>query len=397
MGWTPQGTSFAVAYSERCKDHLEFPIGKELFETSGWISHVRFSPQGDAIAFIHHPSPDDGGSVVMSDLFGRSHTLSSGWTSAEGLAWSRSRKEIFFTAIRSGADREIHAVTRSGRERMVYRAPGMLTLQDISQHGSLLVTREGWRGGMMALGPGSNGEHDLSWHDDSAARSISVDGKTILFDETGEAGGVNGAIYIRPTDGSPAIHLGDGAGRDLSPNGQWALVLMFNDSPPYLVLYPTGAGESRRVNTGKVVPQNGHFFPDGKQLLIQGSEPGHGTRLYIQNLDGGDLRPIAAEGVLSAALVPISPDGKFVIGSLDINSETGIYPVAGGPPSAIPGIEPSDSVVGWVADGKSLWVAQERPLPAKVFSLDLATGRRMLWKTLMPPIRPASPTGSRPF
>jgi len=387
--WTPDGSSFAIAYSGRGKDRLEFPIGKALFETPGWISHVRFSPRGDAIAFIEHPSPDDGGSVVLVDLFGRNRTLSSGWVSAEGLAWGGTGDEILFTATRSGADREIHSVTLSGRERMIYRAPGMLTLQDISQNGNLLVTRENWRGGMMALGPGSNEEIDASWHDDSAARSISADGKTILFDETGEAGGVNGAVYIRSTDGSPAIHLGDGAGCDLSPDGLWALARIINASPPYLVLYPTGAGQPRRVITGKVIPQKGYFFPDGKRLLIVGSEPGRGTRLYIENLDGGNLRPIVAEGVLAGAHIPISPDGKFVVGSLDINGETGIYPVAGGPPSPIHGVERGDSVLGWVADGMSLWVGRDQHLPAKVYRLEIATGRRTLWKTLMP----VDPTG----
>jgi len=45
----------------------------------------------------------------------------------------------------------------------------------------------------------------------------------ILLDETAEGGGETGSIYLRPTDGSPAIRLGDGSARSISPDGQWVI------------------------------------------------------------------------------------------------------------------------------------------------------------------------------
>jgi eukaryotic-like serine/threonine-protein kinase len=69
--WSPDGTQLAVARCESGKCRLEYPIGKSLYETTDWISHMRVSPQGDAIAFMDHPiSGDDRGTVMIVDLKG---------------------------------------------------------------------------------------------------------------------------------------------------------------------------------------------------------------------------------------------------------------------------------------------------------------------------------------
>jgi eukaryotic-like serine/threonine-protein kinase len=47
---------------------VEHPVGTTLFETAGWLSHVRVSPDGERVAFLHHPAQgDDGGEVVSVD------------------------------------------------------------------------------------------------------------------------------------------------------------------------------------------------------------------------------------------------------------------------------------------------------------------------------------------
>ena len=51
---------------------LEFPIGNVLYKTAGGISHIRFSPKGDRIAFMDHPDAwDDRGTVCVVDLYGK--------------------------------------------------------------------------------------------------------------------------------------------------------------------------------------------------------------------------------------------------------------------------------------------------------------------------------------
>jgi serine/threonine protein kinase len=44
--WTPDGSQLAVVHAVAGKDRLEYPIGKVLYETAGWIGNPRFSPRG---------------------------------------------------------------------------------------------------------------------------------------------------------------------------------------------------------------------------------------------------------------------------------------------------------------------------------------------------------------
>jgi hypothetical protein len=34
---------------------LEYPVGRSLYEFTGWLSHPRISPRRDLIAFVEHP------------------------------------------------------------------------------------------------------------------------------------------------------------------------------------------------------------------------------------------------------------------------------------------------------------------------------------------------------
>jgi hypothetical protein len=62
-----------------------------------------------------------------------------------------------------------------------------------------------------------------------------------------------------------------------------------------------------------------------------------------------------------------------------------LYPTAGGPPRVVPGTQPGERPASWSADGRSLWVFRRGELPARVYSVDVETGRRTPWKTLTPP------------
>jgi hypothetical protein len=124
---------------------------KLLYEADGWIGHIRMSPKGTAIALIDHPQlGDDGGSLAMVDLAGKKMTLSTGWDSIQGVAWSPGGDEIWFTATRTGGDRSLYAVTPSGSVRLLARVPGELTLLDVGRDGNVLLTRGNDRAGMTA-------------------------------------------------------------------------------------------------------------------------------------------------------------------------------------------------------------------------------------------------------
>src|SRR5262249_11398553 len=110
----PDGNSLAIVRDVGVKNRLEYPIGKVLYETTGWISHPRVSPKGDLIAFMDHPVPaDDGGSLAVVDPAGKKKTLSPIYATAQGLAWTPDGGEIWFTAAEGGFNRAIHAATLS--------------------------------------------------------------------------------------------------------------------------------------------------------------------------------------------------------------------------------------------------------------------------------------------
>src|SRR5207302_11398458 len=81
--WAPDGATFAVVRDVGARNRIEFPIGKVLFQTTGWVSNLRISPRGDRLAFLHHSGTGSGGgtqysrwsSVAVIDLAGNLRTL----------------------------------------------------------------------------------------------------------------------------------------------------------------------------------------------------------------------------------------------------------------------------------------------------------------------------------
>ncbi len=391
--WSPDGATLALVRDVGGRNRLEFPAGKVLYETASWISHPRVSPKGDLIAFLDHTARnDDGGSVDIVDLNGNKRTLSRGWRSERGLAWSANGDEVWFTAEAAGANRSLYAVTLSGKQRLITRMLGGMTLTDISRDGRVLIVRENERLQINCLPPGESKERDLSWHDWSSGRALADDGKTLLMALSGDAGGEFYSTYIRKTDGSAAIRLGEGWGLALSPDGKWVIASVSRSTPVQLVLLPTGTGEAKPLTNDAINYNNAQWFPDGTRLLLQGNEPGHASQLYIRDLAGGTPRPITPEGLAIVTGNPISPDGKFVAG-VDPDRKVWIYPVQGGEPRQVPGLTAGDLPLRWHADGRSLFVGRLGEMPAKVYRLDLATGRKELWKELMP----ADPGGVKYF
>jgi Tol biopolymer transport system component/predicted Ser/Thr protein kinase len=382
--WSPDGNSMAVVRNLGGKDRLEYPIGKTLYETSGWISHPRISRRGDQVAFIDHPVQGDTiGSIAVVDTSGIKKNLTKDAPGgAMGLAWSPSGDEIWYTAATVGIDRALYAVTPSGRQRLVARVPADLSIQDTWRDGTVLLGRDNWRRGIIAKAPGQETEHDLTWLDWSYPASLSADGKSLLFREEGEAGGSTYAVYIRNTDGSAAVRLGDGSSLALSPDGKWALSTR-GDRPTDLFLVPTGPGEAKLLSQGTINHSAAVWFPEGGKFLFSGAEPGKGARLYVQDVQGGQPHPVTPEGI-NVLYFALSRDGKTVAAAA-ADEKSYLYPIGGGSPRPIPGMAAGEVPIVWGADGNTLFVYRPGELPAKVYRLDLTTGQRKLWHELMPP------------
>jgi Tol biopolymer transport system component len=385
--WSPDGRQLAVVREEAGRSLIEYPMGTPLYSTGGWVSHMRVSRDGKRVAFLDHPSRgDDMGSAAVVDTAGKMTRLSTGWSSARGIAWSPDGSEIVFTAFRSGVGRSLYAVNLDGVERPILEVPGHMTLFDISRQGAALVILENERARTQYIAPGDSAARDLTWLDWTLVRAMSPDGSRLLFDETGVGGGELHSVYIRGTDGSPAIRLGDGACYALSPDGQWALSGV-GYSPTRLDLLPCGAGTARTIPVAALDVHHAVWFPDGDTLCVMGQEAKHGTRLYKVDSITGKYEAFTDEGISSTDLL-VSPDGTLVAArGPDLTMM--LFPVAGGSPKPIKGFATNDRPIRWSKDGSAVYAFSRGDLPSKVHRIDLTSGERTLWTELSP----SDPTG----
>ena len=367
--WLPDGSGFAAARYVDGRYRLEFPVGKLVYESGGYISDVRVSPDGALVAFLDHAIlGDDRGSVAVVDRAGKKRTLSGEYSSTQGLAWTHDGKEIWFTGADKGSARALHAVTTTGALRTVDRVTGNLHVGDVGADGSVLMWDENSRIGLTGRRHGDTKDRELSWLDWSNVPVLSTDGRTLVFTEQGDGGGAEYSVYLRNMDGSPAVRLGAGNATDLSQDGKWVLTVRLNPAPAQLVLLPTGAGEAKQVTGDALAHDFGWFTSDNAHIVFAGFEPGHQPRLFLQALSGGAPKPITPEGVTG---IP-SPNGTLAA------FRGKIYAADGEAPRPIPGIEPDDRIIGWASESRGWFVVRRLDSgDYQMFLLDTA-GRRTL-------------------
>ena len=380
--WDANG-ELAVVHRAQGRDRIEYPIGHVLYESKGWISHLRFSPQADKIAFMDHPVLwDDRGSVLLVDLSGHVSVLSPEWESEDGLAWSPDGKEVWFTAVEKGLSRQLHAVNLSGRARKILDLPAGLTLEDVAPDGRVLVCRDDERIAMATTSQDGK-TADLSWHDWNIAKDISGDGESVLFEDSSEAAGPNYSLAIRKIDGAPPVQLGEGSSGGLSPDGKWVISILPRN-PGQVKLVPVGPGQPRMIAiSGLEHIQNGsaHFLADGKRITLDASESGHGVRAYLVDLEGGKPIPITPEGITGGL---VSPDGQYIFRVNDAGG-VAVYATAGGAPRTIPNLGPGFVPIQWSQDSRSVYAYLRGQVPTNVYRVDLVTGKKTLIQELKPP------------
>ena len=379
--WSADGQGLAVARTVAGRYRLEYPVGTVLYETETWLSSPRFSRDGKRIAFVDHPSlGDDRGRVAVIDLPGKARFLTEAFPSVGGLAWSPSGDEIWVSIGVGGTIRALYGVDLEGHMRLVDSGPADMYLADVSAAGKALVIRNVGRRGILGTQPGDPTERDLSWLDWSRPCDLSRDGRWLLFEEQGQGAGPSYAVYLRGTDGSPAVRLGAGSGSALSNDGQWAATVSLID-PERFEIVPRGAGEARSLRLPGFAVLGAGWFPDGRRLLLTAAEKGHRQRLYVMEGENGTPRPITPEGVVFN--LAVSQDGVSVTTAIN-RGPLQIFPVAGGEPQPVKGSVPGDLPAAWSTDGRSLYIVTYTAPGARIDRLDLSTGQRTAWKTLMP-------------
>jgi DNA-binding winged helix-turn-helix (wHTH) protein len=382
--WLPQGEISIVRLHDSLS-RVEFPRGKPVFQTAGYITDLRASANGDAIAFLEHPmSSDDGGNVIWVESKGTVHHVSEGWASVGGLAWSPDGREIWFTASRTGVNRALYAVTRSGQQRLVHGTPGILTLHDISPEGRILLSRDNLREVMLrgSTSDSSSDGLDISWFDWSEPEEISPDGKRLLFIEGGEGGGREYAVYVRDLSSDAPTKISDGEAFAFFPDGR-SVVTMLPRENDRLTIMPLAAGMPRTVVGPKgFAYQWVQVFPDGRNLLVSGNMPGEGIRLYTQSAEGGPLTPLKPE--VSLEQPKISPSGREIAGNTRAHT-VAIVPASGGTPVVLP-IDPPAFPVKWNADDVRLLVNTVGKSGEVVLQwFDTRTGKLTPWRTVKAP------------
>jgi Tol biopolymer transport system component len=385
--FAPDGKDLAVVRVISGRRRLEYPIGKTLVETTGWIGEPRFSPRGDRIAFLDHPvDGDDGGAVALVDLAGKKSTLTTVFASAKGLAWSPDGSEIWFTAAETGGNRALRAVKPSGRPRVLLAGAGAFTLQDVSRDGRVLTTHDLTRVGLVARGPADPRERDLSWFDWSLLADLSEDGRTSLFSESGEGGGAGYSVFIRGTDGSPAVRLGEGEAFSLSPDGKRVLALLHPTADRQLAIYPTGAGEPKVLSFPNLRVQGATWLPDNRRILMTAAEPGHDNRVYLVDSEGGGApKPLTPEGHRAPRGMGSVGAGRFLgYGGYGPDRKVYVHSIEGGEPVPVPGISPADVILGRGEKDGTAYVRRGGDLPARIVRLDLASGKEAPYKDLVP-------------
>ncbi len=382
----------AVVHYVDGQSRLEYPVNKIIYQSGGWISNIRFNPDGDKIAFMDHPAPwDDRGTVRVVDMAGHVTTLSKEWDSEGGLAWRPDGKEIWFTAIEKGSSISLFAVNLLGKIRGLLDLPMGVAMQDIARDGRVLVALNSKRVAMGYTTAGNQEDIELSYHDWNSARDISSDGQFVLSEDSSEAAGPGYAVISRKVDGTLPVRLGEGSAGGLSPDGKWAISVSTSQAPQ-ITLLSTGPGQPRVINvTGVEHIHNGwaRFLPDGKRIALNGAEGSHASRCYVVDVSTGIAKTTTPDGVVCG---PISPDGKSIVGVRPDRS-SGIYSLEGSPdggaPRSIPSANSNFTAVQWSTDGSALYVYHPGEFPSLVFRLDIASGK----ETAVKELKPSAPAG----
>ena len=371
----------AVVVIAGSRQRLEFPPGRVLFETDGEIGYPRVSPDGTRVAFLDWPvKADDRGTVVVIDRDGTKRTISQAWEGIRGLAWRPDGREVWYTAAHAGVQYAIQGSASSpSAERLIYAAPGGVLLQDISRDGNVVITR--YDRSMQIEASLKDGDaRGISWLDFQWARDITPDSRRILVTYSGQGSSPNYDVYVHTVGESDGTRIGEGQPQQFSPDGASVLAVV-HGPPAKLMILPVGAGEPRTVTTAGVTVTQARWLPDGRHLLIIGTEQGKGVRAYVTDVSGAVPRAFTPEGItFRADQVALSPEGGRVAFRAPDRTVV-IYSIDGGASSPAKGLSPEEMPVGWTGDGRSLLLLERKP-ERRLVAVDPVTGRRAVYKTL---------------
>jgi hypothetical protein len=390
--WAPDGASMSVLRQVNGVNRVEFPIGTVIADKVNWpLPMIRVSPNGRRVAYVTRTNGHAIGMTVV-DQAGKKTFLGaiSGQNTngdKESLCWNPKGTEVWFRSFDPSEPGIVYAVDLQGRRRVALRLPSQIHLYDIARSGDLLLSTGSSQIGILGEAPGDTAERDLSCLDSGRVAGISDDGRVIAANVTGESGGEKGSVYLRKTDGSPAIRANDGHAYRLSPDGNWISGYSLQaDGSRRFVVSPTGPGEESEIKVPGLWGGSVYGWLDGeKRYVVAGSLPGKQWQCFVWDPGRGTAQPLCAEGVADSFDYYVSPDRKQLLARLTKGGWR-VYPVDGGAAQEPHGIERSETAIGWRADSRSVYVVPDREstdsIPVSI--VEIASGKRSAWKTIHP-------------
>jgi len=381
---SPDGERFAVVLDDKGQRVLQYPIGKELFRTEGWIGEPRISPDGESVAFVHHRLyGDDLGEPALVREGEKMVPLGPEAQYAHGICWSADGRDVWFSmgeVVRGG---EVWAVAASGgKPRLVLRTPTTLRLLDIAADGRLLLASDETRASVAGMLSGDTSERLYSWWDQDTVEGISDDGTTYAGDNPStQVNGEYAVFFRRGTEPPVQVAMGTAAG--LTPDGKLVAVADVSKEQTRIVLQPVGAGQPREISLGSIHMEGGgavSFSSDGRRMAFPGRGPGGDPMAYVQDLAGGPPRPVGPAG----AVIPrISPDGSKVAVTI-LGGGSYVVSAAGGDAQPIPGLPKDHLIRAWTSDGTAV-LSWDLTLPPRVFRTPIAGGSPQLVREIALP------------
>jgi hypothetical protein len=355
-------------------DVLELPLGTPVLENPS--SPPRVSHDQSLVAVFR--ASQAGSELVVLDSAGKVEwSLQS--APSDLVAW-HPNGEIWFGAA-FGSNAGLFAVRPGGSRRLVLHGPGWL-IHDISADGRALLERGILRLGVRFHGAGDAAERELSWLDGSSLRGMSSDGRSLLLSERGDGGGARGGVYLRSSDGAPAVRLADGNALALSEDGRWVLTRAPGE-PARHWLVPAGAGEPRALDLGDDEVLAAVALPGPEPRFVVTVRTPTGA-VHVEQIGAAGRTGLPLESGFFSTSAAISPDGRRIaynprggrfgeIRLCELSSGVCQTPLAVGADSA---------VVQWSADGRSLWLRDWGEPRIRLSRLDLETGARETWLEL---------------
>jgi hypothetical protein len=385
--WTPDGTDLAIVRRVNGRERLEFPIGTTLYETSGYISHIRISRDGQRIAFADHPFyADDNGDIAVVERSGARRTLAGGFLGLRGVAWSPDGAEVWFTATNSpDSGVSMRAATLDGRTRTVLSLPTDWRILDVAKDGRLLISGELVSRHVELRREAGPPQELGGMFEQPTATVVSADGRSVLITDQSGSAGSSYATYLWHADQAANVRLGDGQALEFSPDGRSVLSVVYGP-PSRLLLLPIGAGQVRELpNPEGLTISVAAFMPGGKEVTFLASQGAAPLKGYVQNIDDGSQKIFTGEGVSTSsfASLPITPDGKAAW-LVNNDGQPYLFPIAGGYPQPLRGVLPNENFVVWAPDRRALYVSSASGIPQRIWRVDLSTGMRTLWKEVFP-------------